>query len=63
MPYSEVEKLALRDSSDVMTMQCPLALNGRGPEKGHCQACDNNLRPPKPYPIRDYLGRVVVSDE
>jgi hypothetical protein len=47
---------------DDPTAQCPLALNGRGPFKGHCRACDNRLRPPRGYQVYDCWGRVIVSD-
>lgn len=61
---SVVERDAFRhyEDDDDGSVQCPLALNGRGPFKGHCRACDNRLRPPRPYPIRDANNNVIVCD-
>jgi hypothetical protein len=62
---SVVERLAFRyrdPEDDDVTAQCPLALNGLGPFKGHCVACDNRLRPPRPYRVYDEYGMPIVSD-
>jgi hypothetical protein len=62
---SVVERLAFRnrDEDEDPTAQCPLALNGLGPFKGHCHACDNRLRPPRPYRVWDEYGMPIVSDK
>jgi hypothetical protein len=61
---SVVERTAFRyrDPDDDPAAQCPLALNGLGPFKGHCPACANHLRPPRGYRTYDYLGRCITSD-
>ena len=62
---SIVERTALRhaeDEDEDPTAQCPLALNGLGPYKGHCTACDNKLRKPREYQTYDYLHRPIVAD-
>jgi hypothetical protein len=41
-------------------MQCPLALNGRGPIPGHCARCDLNLMTNKPYRVWDHNGHVIT---
>ena len=63
MPYSPVERDAFRyrDPDDDPTVQCWLALNGKGPYAEHCVACVNALRPLRGYQVWDYLGRPIVS--
>jgi hypothetical protein len=46
---------------DDPTAPCPLAIGGRGPYPRHCRACMNALRPPRPYQVYDYLGRIITS--
>lgn len=64
MPFSIVERDAFRyrDPEDDPTRQCWLGLNGLGPYPGHCVACANALRPPRPYKVYDEYGMPIVSD-
>jgi hypothetical protein len=64
MAFSVVERDAFRyrDPDDDPTVQCPLALNGKGPYPRHCRSCINRLRPPRGYRTYDYLGRCITSD-
>lgn len=59
--YSEVEKKAFGYNGD---NGCPRLTNGLHAIHGHCVACNNLIRAsiPRPYPIRDYLNRIIVSD-
>jgi len=61
MPYSPVEREAFQRRDDDPSIQCKYAVNGIGPRKNCCPACDNALRPERGYQVYDDKGKVIVG--